>query len=123
MYLTTLRKTHKTQTVFSGEFVYAVIRTGSKQYRVETGKELLVEKLEVEPGQPVEISDVLLVADGDNVTIGRPVASASVVCTCVGHEKGPKLRTIKYRRRKNSKRTYGHRQTYTRLVIDKIEAR
>jgi large subunit ribosomal protein L21 len=104
-------------------FVYAVIRTGSKQYRVEPGKELLVEKLNVEPGQSVEISDVLLFGEGENVTVGTPVAKASVVCTCIGHEKGPKLRTIKYRRRKNYKRTYGHRQTYTRLSIEKIEAR
>lgn len=103
--------------------MYAVIRTGSKQYRVEPGKELLVEKLNVEPGQSVEISDVLLFGDDSNITIGRPVAKAAVVCTCVGHEKGPKLRTIKYRRRKGYKRTYGHRQNYTRLAIDKIEAR
>lgn len=101
--------------------MYAVIRTGSKQYRVEPGRELLVEKLDVEPGQPVQLSDVLLIGDEEKLTVGRPIAKASVHCLCLGHEKGPKLRTIKYRRRKNYKRTYGHRQTYTRLSIERIE--
>lgn len=104
--------------------MYAVIRTGSKQYRVEPGQELLVEKLEgVEVGKPHVISDVLLYSDGKDVSIGTPVVPMTVHCTCVGDEKGPKLRTIKYRRRKNYKRAYGHRQTYTRLLVDKFEAK
>ncbi len=123
MYLTTLRKPLKTQDYFQdGDVVYAVIRTGSKQYRVEAGRELLVEKLKLEPGQSFDISDVLLFGDDSGVTVGTPVAKASVTATCLGHEKGPKLRTIKYRRRKNYKRTYGHRQEYTRLAIEKIQA-
>jgi large subunit ribosomal protein L21 len=102
--------------------VYAVIRTGSKQYRVEPGVELLVEKLgEAEPGKPVEISDVLLYADGKEVSVGTPVLPVTVHCLCVGHEKGPKLRTVKYKRRKNEHRSYGHRQTYTRLLVQKFE--
>lgn len=101
--------------------MYAVIRTGNKQYRVEPGNELLVEKLSVEAGQPVQISDVLLYADGDKLSVGKPVLPVVVHATCLGHEKGPKLKTVKYRRRKNFRRTYGHRQDYTRIVIDKFE--
>jgi len=102
--------------------VYAVIRTGSKQYRVEPGHELLVEKLDgIEAGQPLAISDVLLYSDGQSVAVGTPVVAVTVHCTCVGHEKGDKLKTTKYRRRKNYKRVYGHRQQYTRIVVDKFE--
>jgi large subunit ribosomal protein L21 len=102
--------------------VYAVIRTGSKQYRVEPGLELLVEKLgEFEPGQPVQIQDVLLYSEGSDVAVGTPQVPVTVHCLCVGHEKGPKLHTVKYRRRKNYRRTMGHRQTYTRLLIQKFE--
>ncbi len=102
--------------------MYAVIRTGSKQYRVEPGHELLIEKLNgVEAGQPVAISDVLLYSDGQSLAVGTPVVPVTVHCTCVGHESGPKLRTVKYRRRKNYKRTYGHRQEYTRIVVEKFE--
>lgn len=101
--------------------MYAVIRTGSKQYRVEPGKELLVEKLNYEPGQAVELGDVLLFSDGDSLSVGTPVLPVTVQCVCVGHEKGPKLRTVKYRRRHNYRRTYGHRQNYTRLLVQKFE--
>lgn len=97
---------------------YAVIRTGNKQYRVEPGNELLVEKLEVEAGSTVEIKDVLLFSNGEAISVGRPtVTDVTVNCKCLGHEKGPKLLTIKYRRRKNYKRTYGHRQDLTRLTV------
>ncbi len=101
--------------------MYAVIRTGSKQYKVEPGRELLVEKLAAEAGQPVVLSDVLLYAEGDSLSVGTPLVAVNVHATCLGHEQGPKLRTIKYRRRKNYKRTMGHRQTYTRLLIEKFE--
>ena len=106
--------------------MYAVIRTGSKQYRVEPGFELLVEKLSgVIAGQAVEITDVLLYSPDDkDLSVGTPVVPVTVHCTCVGNEeKGPKLRTVKYRRRKNYRRTYGHRQNYTRLLVDKFEMR
>lgn len=101
--------------------MYAVVRTGGKQYRVEPGIEFLVEKLTCDEGKPVELSDVLLVSDGTDVTVGTPQVNATVVCKCVAHEKGPKLRTIKYRRHKNYKRHYGHRQIYTRLFVENIE--
>ena len=98
--------------------MYAVIRTGSKQYRVEPGQELLVERLDgAEAGKALELSDVLLYSDGKEVTIGQPKLPMSVSCVVLGEEQGPKLKTIKYRRRHNYKRTYGHRQTYTRLLV------
>ncbi len=103
--------------------MYAVVRTGGKQYRVEPGFELLVEKLAgVEPGQPFQLSDVLLYSDGTKLSVGSPAVPLVVHCTCIApEEKGTKLRTIKYRRRHNYKRTYGHRQQYTRLVVDRFE--
>lgn len=104
--------------------MYAVVRTGNKQYRVEAGYEFLVERLEqAEAGKTIELNDVLLLGEGESVEIGKPIVGAVVQCTCLGEEQGPKLRTVKYRRRKNSRRTHGHRQTYTRLRIDKIERR
>ena len=104
--------------------MYAVIRTGSKQYRVELGHELLVEKLEAEAGSKVELTDVLLYsADGQQLLVGTPRVPVTVHCTVVSQEKGEKLRTIKYKKRHNYKRTYGHRQNYTRLLIEKFEAK
>jgi len=101
---------------------YAVIKTGGKQYRVEPGFELLVEKLPAEAGQALTLTDVLLYSDGASLTIGKPVLPVTVHAKCLGHEMGPKLRTVKYRRRKNYHRTYGHRQNYTRLLIEKFES-
>lgn len=104
--------------------MYAVIRTGGKQYRVEPGFELLVEKLPANTGDSIQIDDVLLYSDGTNVKIGQPKVAVSVHCKVVDcEEKGPKLRTIKYKRRHNYKKTYGHRQNYTRLFIEKFETK
>ena len=103
--------------------MYAVIRTGSKQYRVEPGRELLVEKLaDAEPGKPVKITDVLMYSDGKNVQVGTPNVKVTVHCKCVAHEKGAKLITVKYKKRQNYRRRIGHRQAYTRLLIEKLEA-
>lgn len=102
--------------------MYAVVRTGGKQYRVEPGFELLVEKLVVEEGQTISFDDVLMYSDGTTVTVGQPRVSVKVHATVVAQERGPKLRTIKYKRRHNYKRTYGHRQNYTRLFIEKFES-
>jgi len=101
--------------------MYAVIRTGNKQYRVENGRELLVEKLPIEAGQPVQLGDVLLYSDDSQLSIGQPQLPVTVHCLCIGHELGQKLRSVKYRRRKNFRRTYGHRQEYTRLLIQRFE--
>jgi large subunit ribosomal protein L21 len=89
---------------------------------VEPGVELMVEKLDqVEPGAAVALTDVLFFADGEQVSVGTPQLPVTVHCTCLGEEKGEKLRTVKYRRRHNYRRTYGHRQHYTRLKVERLE--
>jgi large subunit ribosomal protein L21 len=104
--------------------MYAVVRTGSKQYRVEPGQEFLVERLETaEPGKPVQLTDVLLYSNGEQLAVGTPVVPVTVHCKCVAQELGPKLRTIKYKRRHNYMKHYGHRQPYTRLLVERFETR
>lgn len=104
--------------------MYAVVRTGSKQYKVEPGQEFLVELLDkAEPGQKISLEDVLLFSEGDGITVGTPRVPAVVHCVCIRNEKGPKLRTVKYKRRKNYRRTIGHRQNYTRLKVESLEKR
>jgi large subunit ribosomal protein L21 len=101
--------------------MYAVIRTGGKQYRVSSGEKLKIEQLPAEVGSQVVIDQVLMVADGDKVSIGTPVlAGAKVQATVIGHGRGDKVRIFKLRRRKNSKRQAGHRQNFTEIQIDKI---
>jgi large subunit ribosomal protein L21 len=101
--------------------MYAVIETGAKQYRVEVGTELEVELLDVEPGKTITIERVLLVADGDESTIGRPlVADASVSAEVVNQTRGPKLISFKYRPKARSRVKKGHRQELTTLRIADI---
>ena len=101
--------------------MYAVIETGGKQYRVEVGTELEVELLDVEPGKTVTIDRVLLVADGDESTIGRPlVADASVSAEVVSQTRGPKLISFKYRPKARSRVKKGHRQELTVLRVADI---
>ena len=103
--------------------MYAVIATGGKQYRVEQGETIEVEKLAVEPGANIEFGEVLLLADGESVKVGAPhVAGARVTAEVIDEKKGPKLIIYKYRRRKGYRRKTGHRQTYTRLKITGISA-
>jgi len=102
--------------------MYAVIETGGKQYRVQKGERLRIEKLEVESGTKVNFP-VLLVSDGSQVKVGSPhVAGAAVTATVNGEEKGEKLTIFKYRRRKGYRRKTGHRQQYTSVQIDDITA-
>ena len=101
--------------------MYAVIRTGGKQYRVEPGATIRVEKLEGEEGKALEFTDVLLVADGEHVKVGAPVLSgAKVTAEIVGQELGPKLLVFKLRRRKGYRRKTGHRQLFTAVKITGI---
>ena len=101
--------------------MYAVIETGGKQYRVEVGTELEVELLDVEPGKTITIDRVLLVADGDDSTIGRPlVADATVSAEVVTQTRGPKLISFKYRPKARSRVKKGHRQELTVLRIADI---
>ncbi len=101
--------------------MYAVIRTGGKQYKVAAGGKLKIESLPVEVGSEVEIQDVLMVADGDKISVGAPtVAGASVKATVLSHGRGAKVIIFKMRRRKHYRKTQGHRQNYTEIRIDGI---
>ena len=104
--------------------MYAVIKTGGKQYRVTPGEKLKVEKLVGEVGSDVVIDQVLMVADGDNVTVGAPVvAGATVKATVVSHGRHDKVMIFKMRRRKHYRKTQGHRQDYTEIQIQQIAAK
>jgi len=101
--------------------VYAIVRSGARQYRAGVGDTILVERLPAEVGQQLELDEVLLVAGGEQVEIGRPtVNGAKVLATVVAQEKGPKIRIFKYHPRKRYRRRAGHRQRYTRLRVDTI---
>ena len=101
--------------------MYAVVTTGGKQYRVEAGSELIIERLSEEPGASITFDRVLLVGDGDAVTIGSPtVEGASVSGTVVAEELGPKLIIFKFKQKVKYRRTRGHRQHLTRVRIDEI---
>jgi large subunit ribosomal protein L21 len=101
--------------------MYAVIETGGKQYRVEVGTELEVETLDAEPGQAITIDRVLLVADGDDAAIGRPlVANAAVHADVVRRDRGEKLIIFKYRPKARSRVKKGHRQNHTILRITDV---
>ena len=103
--------------------MYAVIATGGKQYRVQQGETLHVEKLDEEVGKTIEFTEVLLVADGENVKVGAPrVTGAKVTAEVVGAGRGEKLIIFKYRRRKGYRRKTGHRQPFTALKITGITA-
>lgn len=101
--------------------MYAVIRTGNRQYRAEVGRYIDVERLPNEVDASFVISDVLLIGDGDNTIIGQPnVEGASVKVTVLKQFRAPKVIVFKYRQRTNYRRMRGHRQYYTRLRIDDI---
>jgi large subunit ribosomal protein L21 len=101
--------------------VYAIIRTGNRQYRAEVGARLEVERLPHDVDHQFEITDVLLVGDGDNTLIGQPIVEGAIVkVTVVEQLRGPKIVGLKYRQRTKYRRRYGHRQYYTRLRIDDI---
>lgn len=100
---------------------YAIVQSGSKQIRAEEGKLITVDRLATKSaGDSVEL-DVLLVADGDNVTIGTPlVAGAKVTTTVVEHFRGEKIRIFKYKPKERQRKQGGHRQDYTRLKVESI---
>jgi large subunit ribosomal protein L21 len=101
--------------------MYAVIRTGGKQYTVRAGQTLDVEKLEGAAGDTVELTDVLLISDGDAVTVGEPtVAGAKVVADIVEHGKGKKVVVFKYKPKIRYRKRTGHRQQFTRLSVKEI---
>ena len=101
--------------------IYAVVETGGKQYKVSPGQTIDVERLDVAEGDTVELDKVLLIADGDKVTVGQPIVEgAKVVATSQGEGKGEKIIVFKYKSKVRYRRKKGHRQLYTRLLIDRI---
>jgi large subunit ribosomal protein L21 len=103
---------------------YAVIKTGGKQYRVESGSEIDVEKLDAEVGTALNLAEVLLVSEGDDVKVGSPfVEGAKVNATVVDQFKGDKVIAFKFRRRKGYHRTVGHRRQLTKLKIESISTK
>ncbi|MSP12618.1 MAG: 50S ribosomal protein L21 [Chloroflexi bacterium] len=101
--------------------MYAVVETGGKQYTLEKGSTLDVELLPAAPGETVSLDRVLLVADGDQVTVGTPtVAGATITATVLESVKGPKVVIFKYKPKIRYRRKTGHRQQYTRLLIEEI---
>jgi len=102
--------------------MYAVIKTGGKQVRVSEGQEIYVEKLDVEAGETFEFTEVLSLG-GEKTVIGTPVLEgAKVVAKVLKHGRGPKIIVFKYKVRKNYRKKQGHRQAYTKLVIESIVA-
>jgi large subunit ribosomal protein L21 len=101
--------------------MYAVIKTGGKQYKVAAGDKLKIETLVAEVGAKVTFDEVLMVADGDNRKVGAPhVSGAKVTAEVLAHGRGDKIRIIKHRRRKHYHKEQGHRQNYTEVKITGI---
>lgn len=101
--------------------MYAVIKTGGKQYRVAAGDKLRVETLDAEEGATVNLDQVLMVGEGDSISVGAPMlAGATVSATVLSHGRGKKIDVIKFRRRKHYRRQMGHRQNFTELEITAI---
>lgn len=100
--------------------MYAVIKTGGKQYRVAVGDKIKVESLNAAAGDKVTLDQVLMIGDGDNITVGTPTVNSSVEATVKSNGRGKKLRIVKFRRRQNSRTRTGHRQNFTELEITAI---
>lgn len=101
--------------------MYAIIKTGGKQYRVAPGKVIDVELLNGEEGASIEFTDVLFFNNGSEAVVGAPlVQGVTVVAKILGEAKGPKITSIKYKKRQNIRRKFGHRQKYSRLKIEGI---
>jgi len=104
--------------------MFAVIKTGGKQYKVQEGDLVKVEKLDAEEGKTIKISDILMVVDGETTTVGTPtVKGATVSAKVTSHGRGPKVKIVKFHRRKQYRKQMGHRQAYTELSIVKITAK
>jgi large subunit ribosomal protein L21 len=99
--------------------MYAIVKTGGKQYRVQEGESLLVERLPAEDGATVALEPLLFV-DGADVVDGDDLANVSVQARVVGHERGPKLRVVKFKPKRGYKRRAGHRQELTRIEITSL---
>ena len=100
--------------------MYAIIKTGGKQYRVQEGQWLLVERLPVDDGAKIKL-DPLLYVDGDNVVDGDDLSKVTVEAKVLAHERGPKLRVVKFKPKRGYKRRTGHRQSLTRIEVTQIK--
>jgi large subunit ribosomal protein L21 len=104
--------------------MYAVIKTGGKQYRVAPGEKLKIEQIPADIGSEIVLDQILMVSDGEAVTVGTPLVSgATVKATVVAHGRGEKVQIFKMRRRKHYQKHQGHRQNYTEIRIDGIAAK
>jgi large subunit ribosomal protein L21 len=102
--------------------MYAVVNTGGKQYKVQKGETLRIEKIPGEVGSQVTFDKVLMVADGENVRLGQPLLEkAAVMASIVEQDRAKKILVFKYKRRKRYRRKQGHRQPYTAIRIDGID--
>jgi large subunit ribosomal protein L21 len=105
------------------EALYAVVRTGGKQYRVQEGRSLTIDRLPGEPGETIELRDVLLLSDGENVTVGNPVVEgARVLGTIAEQGRAKKIIVFRYKAKTRSRKKTGHRQQFTRLTVEDILA-
>ncbi len=101
--------------------MYAIISSGGKQFRVEEGETLRLEKLDAQPGDTIELDQVLFVSSDDGVKVGNPtVENAKVTATILGEGKGRKIIVFKKKRRKQYRRKTGHRQLFTEVLVDSI---
>jgi large subunit ribosomal protein L21 len=115
-----LREVDNPQTYWSST-MYAVIKTGGKQYRVTPGEKIKIEQIPADVGAQIVLDQVLMVADGEAVKLGNPlVAGATVQATVIAHGRGTKVKIFKMRRRKHYQKTQGHRQNYTEIRVDAI---
>ena len=102
--------------------MYAVLKTGGKQYKVTAGEKLTIEQLPGEVGSEIVLDQILMVSDGDDTSIGTPlVDGASVSAKIISHGRGKKVKIFKLRRRKHFKKQQGHRQNYTEVEIEQIK--
>lgn len=103
--------------------MYAIVETGGKQYRVAEKAIIDVEKVDAPVGEQVTLDRVLLLSGDDGVTVGKPlVEGAKVVCKVLGQDKLRKILVFRYKAKKNERKRFGHRQPYSRLLVEKIEA-
>ena len=101
--------------------MYAVVKTGGKQYRVCSGQKLKVEQIPAEVGAEITLEEVLMIGEGESVKVGAPIIEgAKVQCKVLSHGRGPKIKIFKMRRRKHYQKHQGHRQGYTELLVDHI---
>jgi len=103
--------------------MYAIFESGSKQYRATSGDTIDIEKVDAPIGETVELTNVLMIVDGDRIDVGTPtIKDAAIVCHVVGYVKGEKIHVFKSKKRKGYRRKTGHRQQYVRLHIDEIRS-